>query len=129
MRIVPAALAGAMLWAGTAQAQAPVGQWRFDEDSGTIAHDTSGSGLDGSITPGADGAAPAWVAGVSGSALHFDGRDAVALPNSASLEPPRITVAAWVRRTGSPGAFRYIVSKGGTGCYMSSYALYTGERG
>ena len=118
------AVAGAMLWAGTAHAQTPVGQWRFDEGSGSVAHDTSGSGLDGTIT-----APPVWVTGVSGSALRFDGDYAVALPNSATLESPDITVAAWVRRAGSPGDFRYIVSKGSTGCYTSSYALYTGGQG
>jgi hypothetical protein len=69
------------------------------------------------------------VAGVSGTALRFDGDDAVALPSSSALEPPQITVAAWVRRAGSPGDYRYIVSKGATSCYMSSYALYTGKQG
>jgi beta-galactosidase len=38
-------------------------------------------------------------------------------------------VAAWVRRAGTPGAYRYIVSKGATACYASSYALYTGAQG
>jgi hypothetical protein len=119
-----AALAGVLLWASSARAQAPAGQWRFDEGSGLVAHDTSGSGLDGTIT-----AAPVWVPGISGSALRFDGDYAVALPNSPTLESPHITVAAWVRHAGSPGGYRYIVSKGGTGCYTSSYALYTGEEG
>jgi hypothetical protein len=106
-----------------------VGQWRFDEGLGTVAHDTSGSGLDGTLTAGAHGATPSWVAGVSGSALRFDHHDAVALPSSAVGESPQVTVAAWVRRAGSPGAYRYVFSKGATGCYMSSYALYTGRRG
>src|SRR4051794_32047893 len=95
-RIVVAALAGVLLWASSAQAQAqaqaPAGQWRFDEGSGLVAHDTSGSGLDGTIT-----AAPVWVPGISGSALRFNGDYAVALPNSPTLESPHITVAAWVR--------------------------------
>jgi hypothetical protein len=51
------------------------------------------------------------------------------VPGSTTLEPPRITVAAWVRRAGSPGAYRYIVSKGAMGCYTSSYGLYTGDHG
>jgi hypothetical protein len=105
-----------------------VGQWRFDEGGGSTVHDTSGSGLDGSIVAGANGA-PAWTQGLSGSALHFSGHGAVALPNSPLLEPAQITVAAWVRRAGSPGDYRYILSKGATACYTSSYALYTGKRG
>jgi hypothetical protein len=129
MRIVLVAAAATMAWAGTARAQAPVGQWRFDEGSGTTVHDTSGSGLDGAILPGANGGAPTWVTGISGSALHFDGHGAVALPDSTLLEPTRITVAAWARRAGSPGNYRYIVSKGATACYTSSYALYTAARG
>jgi hypothetical protein len=129
MRIVVTALAGAALSAGNAYAQDPVGQWRFDEGSGAIAHDTSGSGLDGHLIPDPDGPGPDWVAGISGGALRFDGDDAVALPSSTTLEPQSITVAAWVRRAGSPGDYRYIVSKGATACSMSSYALYTGQRG
>jgi hypothetical protein len=117
------------MWAGTAQAQAPVAQWRFDEGSGAITHDSSGSGLDATVAGGADGADPVWVDGVSGSALHFDGDDAVAVPRSTTLEPARISVAASVRRAGSPGAYRYILSKGASACSMSSYALYTGPRG
>lgn len=123
------AACSAVLWAGPARAESPVGQWRFDEGGGTIAHDTSGSGLDGTLSGGRDGVGPSWVAGVSGSALHFDGDDDIALPDSTTLEPQRITVAAWVRRAGSPGDYRYIVSKGSTGCDMSSYGLYTGPEG
>jgi hypothetical protein len=128
-RLLLAATCGTVLWAGPAEAAAPVGQWRFDEGSGAIARDSSGSGLNGTLNGGRDGSGPTWMTGVSGRALHFDGDDDVALPDSTTLEPQRITVAAWVRRAGSPGDYRYIVSKGSTGCYMSSYGLYTGELG
>jgi len=45
-----------------------VGYWSFNEGSGTIAHDYSGNGNDGTINGGAT-----WVAGISGYALSFDG--------------------------------------------------------
>src|SRR4051812_13855088 len=128
-RVLSAAGVGAMLWATPAAARVPVGQWRFDEGSGAIAHHSSGAGLDGTLGSGPNSIGPSWVAGVSGTALHFDGDDYVALPDSTMLEPERITVAAWVRRAGSPGDYRYIVSKGSTACEMSSYGLYTGKQG
>jgi hypothetical protein len=114
------------LFAGAAQARASlVGRWSFDEGAGGVAHDSSGSGLDGRLD--AD-RRPSWIPGVEGTALHFDD-DAVQLPASPLLEPPTITVAAWVRRDGSPGAYGYVISKGGATCYRGSYGLYTGKEG
>lgn len=54
----------------------PLLQMDFDEGSGTVAHDVSFSGNDGTL--GGDGAGtdlPVWVQGKSGSALSFDGSD------------------------------------------------------
>jgi hypothetical protein len=98
-------------------------EWLLDEGTGAVARDTSGAGLDGQFGTGA--AAPRWVFGVDGLALHFDGDDEVLMPDSAALEPPRLTVEAWVRNVGTPGAYRYVVSKGATGCDTSSYGIYT----
>jgi hypothetical protein len=55
---------------GTADAADPnlVGYWTFDEGSGTIVHDSSGQGNDGTIE-----GAPQWVAGKIGGAMQFDG--------------------------------------------------------
>jgi hypothetical protein len=49
--------------------------------------------------------------------------------DSDALDSPRATVSAWVRSSGTPGAFRYIVAKGGNGCCTGSYGLYTGPSG
>ena len=46
-----------------------VGLWRFDETSGTTAHDGSGNGRDGTLIGN-----PKWTAGRIGGALDFDGR-------------------------------------------------------
>jgi hypothetical protein len=102
-------------------------EWLLDEGVGTVARDTSGAGLDGEL--GAGAAAPRWVFGLDGLALRFDGDDEVRMPDSTGLEPPRLTVEAWVRSAGTPGAYRYVVSKGATACNASSYGIYTGSTG
>jgi hypothetical protein len=111
----------------------PVGWWPMNEGSGQVVRDWSFHGNDGTLgtTPGPDAQDPSWIKGVFlGSALRFDGNDdIVTIPASKSLQPQSITVAAWVRSTGSPGKFRYIVSKGSNACTSSSYGLYTGANG
>lgn len=112
----------------SAPAATVVGEWAFDEGGGLVAHDISGSGLHGrlGVEAGPDGADPTWVPGVAGSALRFDGGDAVVVPDSSVLEPARVSIEAWVRRQGTPGAYAYVLSKGSRGCDFSSYGLYTG---
>ena len=45
------------------------------------------------------------------------------------LEPQQIAVDAWVRRAGSPGRWRYVLSKGSLECDRSAYGLYSGFGG
>ena len=103
-----------------------VGDWTFDEGSGTVAHDVAGVANNGVLS-----GTVAWVPGhSSGSALSFHGHGQVLVSNSTSLEPTAgVTVSAWIEHLGSPGAFRYIVAKGATGCIAASYGLYTGPNG
>ena len=110
-------------WGGTL-----VGEWPLDEGAGHVARDRSPSGGDArlGIANGVDGADPAWVPGVAGWGLRFDGGDALVLSDSTVLEPANVTIEAWVRREGTPGAYAYVVSKGSLGCNFSSYGLYTG---
>jgi hypothetical protein len=119
--------------AGSAQA-APVvlGDWHFDEGGGQSAADASGFGSNGRLgaTTVADSADPAWIAGHDGgSALDFDGSQFVAVADSATLEPAHVAVDAWVRGDGSPGKFRYVLSKGAVNCDRSAYGLYSGWSG
>lgn len=100
------------------------GEWLLDDGPGTLVRDTSGAGRDGEFGEGL--AAPHRIFGIDGLALHFDGDDEVVMPDSAGLEPARLSVDAWVRNAGSPGSYRYVVSKGATACSASSYGLYTG---
>ncbi len=82
------------------------GTWLFDEGSGTVALDSSGTGNDGTLN-----GTPVWTTGISGSALDFSGGDdRVLVPDSPSLDvSDQITIAAWVkpRKTGT----QYVVKK------------------
>jgi hypothetical protein len=109
-----------------------VGWWPMNEGSGQVVRDWSGHGNNGQLgsTAGADANDPSWIPGVfAGSALRFDGNDFVRIPDSNSLEPSKLTVAAWFRGTSSPGDHKYIVAKGAADCNTGSYGLYTGEGG
>ena len=55
-----------------------VAQWHFDEGSGNQVGDSSGSGNDGTLNLGTEGNTDegnAWVNGINGKALEFDGVD------------------------------------------------------
>jgi len=104
-----------------------VGLWSFDEGEDTDAIDSSGDNNDGTIC-GAFYISDQW----GGHALSFDGEDDhVKVSDSASLEPSKITVEAWVKNSEMPGRIKYIISK----VYddklgnHSSYAFYTGGSG
>jgi hypothetical protein len=73
-----------------------VGHWMFDEGSGTIAYDSSGSGNDGTFEGD-----PQWMPGRSGTALEFDGDDWVNFGTPAELviNGP-ISITCWI----NPGA-------------------------
>ncbi len=72
-----------------------IGYWSMDENSGTIAADSSASGFD-AIFEGD----PTWVAGVNGSALEFDGDDALITPDFYGIggNNPR-TILCWINTT------------------------------
>ncbi len=69
-----------------------VGLWRFDETSGTIAHDASGNGHDGTLVGD-----PKWAPGKIGGALEFDGQDDVVEVGAFDVVGPGITLAGWMR--------------------------------
>lgn len=104
-----------------------VGLWHLDEGTGITAYDSSGNPNDGTLMSDTS-----WTSGKFGNALSFDGiDDYVDVPDSLTLEPSAITVEAWVKNSGTPGIYKYIISKvydAKLGSY-SSYAFYTGGSG
>jgi hypothetical protein len=104
------------------------GQWHLDGfiNGGAATPDSSGHGLDAATEPD-----PGLVAGRFGAAFDFSDTqfsyDVRRVPPNAELEPPTLTVLAWVQRDGSPGVLNYLVSKGTDTCETAaSWALYTG---
>ena len=118
--------------AAPASASNVVARWNFDEGSGQRAADTGPIGAHGRLgaTSSPDGADPVWIVGHDGGrALGFAGEQYVAVSDSGPLDTPRVAVDAWVRRAGSPGRWRYVLSKGSLSCDRSAYGLYSGWSG
>ena len=95
-------------------------QWKFDEASGLVALDSTGSGNLGALLND-----PTRVTGqVSPGALRFDGsNDRVAATNATSLNVTgALTVAAWVKPESVLGT-RYVLIKGSQSGAAYSYAL------
>jgi hypothetical protein len=87
----------------------PVGYWKFDEASGTLAADSSGNNLTGMLTNG-----PLWTTGRVNNALSFDGfNDYVQVgPPLALRMTNTLTASAWIMPT-SPNSTRTIVNREG----------------
>lgn len=124
---------GAALVAGPAGALHPVGGlWPMDEGRGQVVWDLSGRRNHGVLgaSSATESSDPRWIAtGLLSRALRFDGGDFVTVDDAPSLESKRITVVAEVRASGTPGAYRYVVSKGAFMCESASYGLFTGSGG
>jgi len=70
-----------------------VGWWKLDETSGTIAHDASGNGNDGTLNGD-----PMWVIGKTDGALQLDGDgDYVEIGNVGISMIDQRTLAGWAR--------------------------------
>ena len=72
-----------------------VGYWAFDENTGTVAHDTSGNGDNGTV----NGAA--WVSGKINSALSFNGTTNDVVTGNITLGST-FSVTAWVNASVMP---------------------------
>ncbi len=82
-----------------------VGWWRFDEGSGTVAHDTSGNGNDGTFNGD-----PQWVSGFIGGALEFDGVDDYVAIGDLDLTES-FTLTFWMRPSSIPAGWHSVVMK------------------
>ena len=68
-----------------------IGWWKFDEESGSTAIDSSGNGNNGTVS-----GSTAWITGISGGAIKFQGSGSVSIPNAAiSSLSDQVTFAFW----------------------------------
>ncbi len=76
--------------------------YRFDEDGGTIVHDSAPQRRDGALFGGM------WLldGGQFGGALHFDG-DSGVIVNGFPDAPPDFSVSMWIRAAAPPPAVSY----------------------
>ena len=88
--IASIALAMSLLMASGARADL-VGQWKFDEGSGTTAYDSSGNGNDGTLQGGAT-----WTDGRFGGGIQLDGSSGYVSVPGFQLTTGTITFVAWV---------------------------------
>jgi hypothetical protein len=105
---------------GPSLTQGLLGYWNFDENAGTIAHDTSGNGYDGTIS------GAAWIAGRTNSALEFNG-------STSYVVTPKIpfanafSISVWVNPTATnqSGYARIAETQYNTGFYLGTNASGT----
>ncbi len=85
------------------------------------------------LSSGLNSSPVTFATGEVGAAFSFDNLiyTYLQIPDTAELESSSLAISidAWVQANGSPGAFRYIFSKGASDEDFASYALYTGSGG
>jgi len=108
-----------ILGASVGNAGSLVGYWSFDDVQGTVVHDQSGSGNDGTVN-----GAPLVIDGPFGKALQLNGTsDYVDCGNAESLNiTDKLTISAWVKTVdaGEPAAGQ----QGGQNHYISKHSTY-----
>ncbi len=121
-----AALNLIVMFAPNANASDIVGNWHFDEGQGRIVQDSSGNFNAGTVKGFSTTTGPTWInRRFDNSALRFGSLGSVEVPNARILDPKKITVEAWVRRSMTSNLNEYVLSKGAKNCEVASYALYT----
>ena len=92
-----------MLWGQSVDVSGElVAHWQLNEGNGDTIKDSSGKGHDGDF----DGGDPQWVAGISGSALEFDGDDFVAIDAwITETGAADFTITAWIKTTTTSVSF------------------------
>ena len=105
--------------APTADATSLIGRWEFDEESGTVANDTSSSNLDGTIS------GAIYVGGMSYSALDFDGTDDnVTVTDNALIQNIFDTggsISVWINPdSDGENSLGHIIAKTGWGLFIDN---------
>lgn len=82
-----------------------IGQWTFDEGTGTTAGDSSGNNFDGTFgnEPGFGfTTTPSWTTdryGNTGKAVAFSGGSKITVPYNVALNPGVISISLWINAT------------------------------
>jgi hypothetical protein len=96
-----------------------VGWWKLDENTGTIAYDSSNGGNNGTLIGN-----PVWQpsGGAIGGALELNGKDDfIKIDNESAFDiTGQITISAWVNITDVPQEWTGIVTKGDSAWRLSS---------
>jgi hypothetical protein len=100
----------------------PAGWWKLDDGTGTAVTDSSGNGITGSFT-----GHPAWVTGVYGGALRFDGASSVDFgdPPETVMTGP-LSIACWIKPDNlgtvlnAPGHDRAFLARDGAYAFKAS---------
>ncbi|MBF0478305.1 MAG: LamG domain-containing protein [Candidatus Omnitrophica bacterium] len=102
-----------------------VGWWTFDEGAGTVAHDSSGQGNNGSLAGSAS-----WANGKNGKALGLDGAagSKVVLGNPASLDfgTGSFSYGMWVYPVSNIGSWDMPWNKGGSSAVTAGFDIELG---
>lgn len=112
----------------TTSCGSPVGEWNFDEGTGTVAFDYSGNNNSGNW----NGTTPFWTIGMVGKAGKFNGIDDYVQTTSANgLDlSTNFTLQAWIKTSVSnDGNFHLIVGKYSENTSNGSYKLYLNQTG
>jgi len=90
---------------------APVAWYRFDDGSGTVAADSSGNGLVGTLAN-----SPTWTTGESGGGLAFNGTSQYVTVPALNLNSNTVTMSGWIKRNGTQSDYTGVVFyRNGTG--------------
>src|SRR4051812_2616211 len=84
-----------------------VGYWKMDNTTATTAADSSGMGLNGTVT----GSAPTWTSGKISNCIQLNGSNRVEV-NSLMGTPRNVTIAAWANLTAADTGGAELVSIG-----------------
>ena len=121
---------GILVYSANDKGVPPVAQWKFNEGSGNYAYDSSGNGNTGSLVLAGSATSSAWVSGVYGSALQFDGSDdyvSVGSGTSMDVVTAAYSISFWAKFNAIPtteGSFMELMYKGLISSKGFSYCLF-----
>jgi hypothetical protein len=102
----------------------PIGYWKFDEATGTVANDSSGTGNHAILLNGV-----AWTTGKSGSAVSLDGLDDFVKIATTNFSTSQGTFTAWLKAPFYKSGTQYLFGHTSIPAYGNRIQLYTDDIG